>query len=104
MELDLYLKDLEAQNSQIAAILKKLIQEKFDFSKLTLQELTTFFSDLAKARIQEMKDKNVMEVFEQYNSADFESFFLDLFDFSKGELNLDGHKLKITKTADGQLF
>lgn len=104
MELELYLKDLEAQNTQLAPILKKLIVEQFDFSKLSEDELTLFFSDLSKARIQELNDKNVMKVFEEYNVADFETFFLELFDFSKGELNLDGHKLKITKTADGQSF
>lgn len=93
---------MELQNPAGAQVLRTLIAEKFDFSKLSPDQLNVFYADLVDQRIQELRANNAIEVFDQYNATDFEAFFKDLFDFTKNEIQIGSLRFPLKKTVKQQ--
>jgi len=72
-----------------------------DFSTLTPTESSELFSELAKMRLGQMlSETQIREIFD-LNVANFEHFFMNLFDLNSSNLQIGGYSFPIQKTVLG---
>ena len=98
---EIYLHDLQISKPILANTLQKLYTHQFDFSTLTPTESSELFSELAKMRLEQMlSDTQIREIFD-LNVANFEHFFMNLFDLNSSNLQIGGYSFPIQKTVLG---
>ena len=98
---EIYLHDLQISKPILANTLQKLYTHQFDFSTLTPAESSELFSELAKMRLEQMlSDTQIREIFD-LNVANFEHFFMNLFDLNSSNLQIGGYSFPIQKTVLG---
>ena len=98
---EIYLHDLQISKPILANTLQKLYAHQFDFSTLTPTESSELFSELAKMRLEQMlSDTQIREIFD-LNVANFEHFFMNLFDLNSSNLQIGGYSFPIQKTVLG---
>lgn len=92
----LYLLNLQTENSDLASHFSELVASDFDFSKLTRP--ADFFNLVAELRYEQMESQNVLELFGKDHFA-FKKFFFELFDLNASELHINGYIIPIKKTV-----
>ena len=98
---EIYLHDLQISKPILANTLQKLYSHQFDFSTLTTAESSELFSELAKMRLEQMlSETQIREIFD-LNVANFEHFFMNLFDLNSSNLQIGGYSFPIQKTVLG---
>ena len=98
---EIYLHDLQISKPILANTLQKLYTHQFDFSTLTATESSELFSELAKMRLEQMlSDTQIREIFD-LNVANFEHFFMNLFDLNSSNLQIGRYNFPIQKTVLG---
>lgn len=98
---EIYLHDLQISKPILANTLQKLYTHQFDFSTLTPTESSELFSELAKMRLEQMlSDTQIREIFD-LNVANFEHFFMNLFDLNSSNLQIGRYSFPIQKTVLG---
>lgn len=96
-ELNIYLEDVEAQNPQLAGVLRQLIETRCDFSQLSNQQMQVILNDLVEQGIAELRRTNLIRIFGQYTTVEFEEFFRNLYTLDHQQLQLGTHTLQISK-------
>ena len=98
---EIYLHDLQISKPILANTLQKLYTHQFDFSTLTPTESSELFSELAKMRLEQMlSETQIREIFD-LNVANFEHFFMNLFDLNSSNLQIGRYNFPIQKTVLG---
>ena len=98
---EIYLHDLQISKPILANTLQKLYTHQFDFSTLTTAESSGLFSELAKMRLEQMiSETQIREIFD-LNVANFEHFFVNLFDLNSSNLQIGRYNFPIQKTVLG---
>jgi len=98
---EIYLHDLQISKPILANTLQKLYTHQFDFSTLTPTESSELFSELAKMRLEQMlSETQIREIFD-LNVANFEHFFVNLFDLNSSNLQIGRYNFPIQKTVLG---
>lgn len=98
---EIYLHDLQISKPILANTLQKLYTHQFDFSILTPTESSELFSELAKMRLEQMfSETQIREIFD-LNVANFEHFFMNLFDLNSSNLQIGRYRFPIQKTILG---
>lgn len=98
---EIYLHDLQISKPILANTLQKLYTHQFDFSTLTPTESSEFFSEIARMRLEQMlSETQIREIFD-LNVANFEHFFMNLFDLNSSNLQIGRYNFPIQKTILG---
>lgn len=88
IELDLYLKDIQKEDTELADAIKHLIEEDGDYSKLSSQDFSRLMKELVEDSLAKMKDKNLTKLFDHYHVSDFENFFRNVYDLGQNKLKI----------------
>lgn len=97
----IYLNKVNQSSPELADVLGILYENNFDTAILNTDEVkrNAFISKIAELRLNAMEKSWAIELFWN-DSEQFKQFFMDLFDFSKNEISVNGVTLQVEKKLD----